>query len=154
MSTQRPAFDDSSLEWKTATTKSGAPYQVGKPKTGNAGAEAEAKAGVRPRNLSDSRVFDVAVDWPASDTDTKCTADFQSKTNISEYELESASFPLYDYKLMINVISDPYYDVHYTYYFTDSVEGSDSYELDTEIDGWHVLRYYSDNATIIRVEGW
>lgn len=152
MSTQPSAFDDNSLEWRIATTKSGVSYQVGRPKTGKAGAEP--KAGVPTRNLSDSRVFEVAVDWPASDTDPKCTADFQSKTNISEYELERASFPLYDYKLMINVISDPDWDAHYIYYFTDSVEGSDSYELDTEIDGWHVLRYYSDNATIIRVEGW
>lgn len=136
MSDQPAASDDTSIEWKTATSQNGVPFSVGREKTESVteeGAEAAATS------LKD---FGIVVNWPVGDRSWKDTTEEVKKvTGITRYRLWAVgSFPSrYELDFTNTIL--------YSYTFTD--ETGDRYQFNTWTTGNHSAQYNSEKPTIV-----
>ncbi|KDR79451.1 hypothetical protein GALMADRAFT_1240895 [Galerina marginata CBS 339.88] len=132
--------DDSAIEWKTFTSKNGAPFQVG------------VKKGVIVPP-EDKKPFDIAVNWPVGDDTWKPTSEqVLTVAAITRYRLYANSQDcvegdgsLYSWRLDVTTTE------HYDYIFVDGT--GDIYEINVWADGNHFMRYNSTNPTITHIKG-
>ena len=143
--------DDNAIEWKTFTSKNGAPFQVGVKKA--AGMIENESEGAKSEPPEDKKAFDIAVDWPVGDDTWKPTSEqVITIAAITRYRLFSnnqdrvdGDGSIYDWQLGVTTTE------HYDYIFVDGT--GDIYEINVWIDGNHSVRYNSSNPNITHIKG-
>ncbi|PUU78396.1 hypothetical protein B9Z19DRAFT_1126820 [Tuber borchii] len=140
MSDQPAASDDSSIEWKKATSQNGASFSVGREKTESV---TEDKTEVAAMSL---KGFGIVVNWPVGDSSWKDTTDeVKEVAGITRYRLWAPeSFPsIYEFGFTNTI--------NYNFSFTD--ETGDSYGVNTWTTGDHSVKYNSEKPTIVFISG-
>ena len=134
-----PAPVDSKIKWEEASSKGGAAYEVSRPNVPQPPADEEL--------VGSKANFRVSVHWTVgADSWIDTPMDIRNKTAIWRYKLHLSSSPFSKYVLEISITDD-----HYDYYFGDAT--GDSYSLNTWVAGDHLVRYGSNDPTIVTISG-
>jgi len=130
------------IQWETATSKNGALFKVGRPKT----------EGVIENEPGNKNNFGIIVNWPVAAVAAgwvTTTEDVQKTAAISRYMLEDTTGDdsRYGYRYRLTFSNTK----HYNYYFSDKT--GDDYQNNTYLNADHTISYNSADPTIVYVVG-
>ena len=131
---------DSTIEWETAFSMKGVPYEIGRKKNSLTEAKSDEIATAVKND------FGVKVNWPVGDRTWKNPSDdLETTTGITQYSYHSSSHPFYDFVIEIQNSET------YNYRFYD--ETGDSYQINTYNRDDHLVRLKSKRPTIVYITG-
>lgn len=136
MADQLPTFNDDSIQWMTATSKNGVPFEFGVRKDAEV---PESRASGEPIESGSP----IPVYWEVGNDTWKSTTGEVLGRGIRRYRLYPNG-PVYSYILEFTNTQG------YSFTFWD--ESEDYYKVTTIINGNHYVKYNSDKPTIIYVQ--
>ncbi|KAF7373062.1 hypothetical protein MSAN_00513900 [Mycena sanguinolenta] len=135
------------FHWVDAVSGNGKPFQIGYPK--NATEEVHSKRLEVGRGGEEStsaaltaRTGTYDVSWPLG-----TSGSVDDVPQLVEYKLSKSSSLFYDYALDVK-LTNTGWGADYTFYDASP----DLYTLTAFTNGWHTVRYNSDNPTIVHVK--